>query len=77
VEIEVRDSGHGIPPEVLPRIFDPFFTTKDVGKGSGLGLFIVYEIIEEHGGCIAVESEPQHGTAFFIRLPLKESEHHG
>lgn len=77
VEIEVRDSGHGIPPEVLPRIFDPFFTTKDVGKGSGLGLFIVYEIIEEHGGCIAVESEPKQGTAFFILLPLKEAEHHG
>ena len=58
VEIEIRDNGHGIPPEVLPRIFDPFFTTKDVGKGSGLGLFVVYEIIEEHGGCIAAESRP-------------------
>ncbi len=70
VEIEIRDNGHGIPPEVLPRIFDPFFTTKDVGKGSGLGLFVVYEIIEEHGGCIAAESEAGKGTAFHIRLPL-------
>lgn len=69
VEIEVRDTGHGIPPEVLPRIFDPFFTTKAVGKGSGLGLFIVFEIIEEHDGCMAVESQPGAGTAFFIRLP--------
>lgn len=74
VEIEIRDNGHGIPPEVLPRIFDPFFTTKDVGKGSGLGLFVVYEIIEKHGGCIAAESEPGKGTAFHIRLPLKKME---
>lgn len=70
VEIEIRDNGYGIPADVLPRIFDPFFTTKDVGKGSGLGLFVVYEIIEEHGGCIAAESEPGKGTAFHIRLPL-------
>ncbi len=69
VDIEVRDDGHGIPPEVLPRIFDPFFTTRDVGKGSGLGLFIAFEIIEEHGGCVAVESEPGKGTAFHVRLP--------
>lgn len=74
VEIEIRDNGHGIPPEVLPRIFDPFFTTKDVGKGSGLGLFVVYEIIEKHGGCIAAESEPGKGTAFHIRLPLNKAE---
>ncbi len=69
IEIEIRDDGHGIPPELLPRIFDPFFTTKDVGKGSGLGLFIAFEIVEEHGGCIAVESEPGKGTAFHVRLP--------
>lgn len=69
VEIEVRDDGHGIPADVLPKIFDPFFSTKEVGRGLGLGLFIVFEIIEEHGGCIAVESEPGRGTAFFLRLP--------
>jgi len=69
VDIEVRDDGHGIPADVLPRIFDPFFTTRDVGKGSGLGLFIAFEIIEEHGGCVAVESEPGKGTAFHVRLP--------
>jgi signal transduction histidine kinase len=73
VEIEVRDNGQGIAPEVLPRIFDPFFTTKDVGQGMGLGLFIVFEIVEEHGGCIAVASEPGKGTAFFVRLPAGES----
>lgn len=74
VDIEVRDTGPGIPLDVLPKVFDPFFTTKDVGKGSGLGLFIVHEIIEEHDGCIAVDSAPEQGTAFLIRLPFKENE---
>lgn len=72
IDIEIRDSGSGIPPGILQRIFDPFFTTKDVGKGSGLGLFIVYEVIEEHDGCIAVKSEVGKGTTFFISLPIKE-----
>ncbi|BCB27930.1 two-component sensor histidine kinase [Sulfurimicrobium lacus] len=71
VDIEIRDNGPGIPDEILPRIFDPFFTTKDVGRGMGLGLFIVYEIIEEHNGCISVESEAGRGTVFHIRLPLE------
>ncbi len=70
VDVVVADNGPGIPPEVLPRIFDPFFTTKDVGRGMGLGLFIVFEIIEEHDGCIAAVSEPGKGAAFHIRLPL-------
>lgn len=77
VDIEIRDNGSGIPAAILPRIFDPFFTTKDVGKGSGLGLFVVFEIIEEHGGCIAVESEPGRGTAFLIRLPLYQNSAEG
>ncbi|MBI5044038.1 MAG: HAMP domain-containing protein [Nitrospirae bacterium] len=72
IDIEISDTGSGIPSEVLPKIFDPFFTTKDVGKGSGLGLFIVHEIIEEHDGCIAVDSEIGKGTTFLIRLPIKE-----
>ena len=72
VDIEIRDTGEGVHVDLLPKIFDPFFTTKDVGKGSGLGLFIVHEIIEEHDGCIAVNSEPGKGTAFLIRLPVKE-----
>lgn len=70
VDIEIRDNGPGIPADVLPRIFDPFFTTKEVGRGMGLGLFIVYEIIEEHGGCLSVDSEPGRGTTFHIRLPV-------
>jgi two-component system, NtrC family, sensor kinase len=71
IDIEIRDTGSGIPPEVLPNIFDPFFTTKDVGKGAGLGLYIVQDIIHEHEGCIGVCSEPGKGTGFVIRFPIK------
>ncbi len=71
VDIEIKDTGSGIPADILNRIFDPFFTTKDVGKGSGLGLFIVHEIIEEHDGCIAVKSATGKGTIFFVSLPIK------
>jgi signal transduction histidine kinase len=74
VEIVVRDDGHGIAPETLPRIFDPFFTTKDVGRGLGLGLFIVFEIVEEHDGCIAVESTAGAGSTFRLRLPTPTPE---
>lgn len=76
VDIELRDSGQGIPREVLPRVFDPFFTTKEVGQGSGLGLFIAYEIVEQHDGCIAVASLPGEGTVFVIRLPMSRNAHH-
>lgn len=70
VDISVRDSGVGMTAECLARVFDPFFTTKDVGHGMGLGLFIVYQIIEEHEGCIAAASSEGQGTTFYIRLPL-------
>ncbi len=73
IEIEVSDNGHGIAADTLPRIFDPFFTTKEVGRGLGLGLFIVFEIVEEHGGSIAVKSTPGQGTTFLIRLPAQET----
>ena len=73
VEICVADNGPGIAPEILPRIFDPFFTTRDVGRGMGLGLFVVYEIVDEHGGCIAVQSTPGQGATFCIRLPREET----
>lgn len=67
VEITVRDTGAGIPPEAVDRIFDPFFTTKR--EGSGLGLATVHRIVEGHGGSLRVETAPGSGTAFRIRLP--------
>ncbi|HWS55816.1 MAG TPA: response regulator [Pyrinomonadaceae bacterium] len=67
--VEVGDTGHGIPPEILERIFDPFFTTKEVGRGTGLGLAVCYGIVTEHGGRIAVESAAGRGSLFAIRLP--------
>jgi signal transduction histidine kinase len=70
VEIIVSDNGAGIAPAILPRIFDPFFTTKDVGKGMGLGLFVVHQIVEEHDGSISVSSQSGTGTVFRILLPV-------
>lgn len=67
VQVEVRDTGIGIPPENLDRIFDPFFTNKD--EGSGLGLSISHQIVQEHGGYVTVESKVGVGTTFFINLP--------
>jgi two-component system, NtrC family, sensor kinase len=68
-EIEVRDSGPGIPREVLPRIFDPFFTTRPVGTGTGLGLAVAYGIVSGLGGDISVESPAGDGAVFRVRLP--------
>ncbi len=68
----VEDTGKGIQKEHLIRVFDPFFTTKDVGSGTGLGLYIVYGIIKQHGGDIKVESEEGKGTRFLIELPCEE-----
>ncbi|MBW2506573.1 MAG: HAMP domain-containing protein [Deltaproteobacteria bacterium] len=69
IEILIEDNGPGIPEGIRDKIFDPFFTTKDVGHGSGLGLFIVHDIIEMHGGTIRVESRTGQGTTFIIWLP--------
>ena len=67
--IQIRDTGKGIPTDVLPRIFDPFYTTKDVGQGTGLGLTITYGIIQEHGGQILAANQPTGGAVFTIELP--------
>ena len=65
------DNGAGISREKLTRVFDPFYTTKPVGVGTGLGLYICYEIIKQHGGEITVQSELGEGTAFIIKLPVE------
>lgn len=70
VEIVIKDHGCGIQECVLDKIFDPFFTTKDIGKGTGLGLAMVKNIVEEYGGSIGVDSVPNKGTAFRIFLPI-------
>jgi two-component system NtrC family sensor kinase len=70
IEVEFKDTGHGIPKENMERIFDPFFTTKDTGRGVGLGLAISFGIIKEHNGTISVESEVGKGTTFTVRLPV-------
>ena len=68
VQVEVRDSGIGIPEENLQHIFDPFFTSKD--EGCGLGLAVSYQIVKEHGGFVTVESTVGKGTAFFVHVPV-------
>ena len=68
--IEIRDSGNGIPPEIIDNIFDPYFTTKDTG--SGLGLAVCHSIITKHGGHLTVQSTP-HGSTFFIYLPTGQT----
>lgn len=70
-EIQISDNGSGMPEDVKARIFEPFFTTKEVGRGTGQGLSIAYDVIvNKHDGTIAVESEPGKGTTFTIRLPI-------
>lgn len=74
VEVAISDNGCGIESKNLEKIFDPFFTTKDVGRGTGLGMHIAYNIIEKHHGRISVESQVGKGTTFFIKIPIEEEE---
>jgi len=68
VQVEIRDTGVGIPKENLEQIFDPFFTSKD--EGSGLGLAVSHQIVQEHGGFVTVESTVGKGTSFFVHVPV-------
>ena len=69
VKFMIRDTGKGIPDEVLPHIFDPLFSTKESEKSTGLGLSVVYGIIEQHGGSVEVESKVNQGSKFTVTLP--------
>ena len=71
IQLQVKDDGMGIAPEVLPQLFEPFFTTKEGGHSVGLGLAISHSIIERHQGRIEVASEPNRGTVFTITLPVR------
>ena len=74
VEIQVGDTGRGIPEAIQERVFEAFFTTKDVGKGTGQGLALAHAIVaERHGGTLRFESEAGEGTTFFFTFPLADS----
>jgi signal transduction histidine kinase len=72
VRVSIRDSGPGIPADVLPKIFEPFFTTKEVGLGTGLGLAIALGVVRAHGGTITVDAPPGEGATFHVELPVTE-----
>ncbi len=69
VEIVFKDTGAGIAPGLIDKIFEPFFSTKDVGHGTGLGLYLTHQIVQQHGGTIRVESTLGEGTTVTLRLP--------
>lgn len=77
VRIEISDSGPGIPDEILPYIFDPFFTTKQEGEGTGLGLSLVYGIVQNQGGEIKAQSIPGQGATFLVDLPIMPKDNGG
>jgi len=75
VEVLIRDTGGGIPKEIETRIFEPFFTTKEVGKGTGQGLAIAYDVVvRKHGGMLTFKSDVGKGTTFIVRLPIQASQ---
>jgi CheY-like chemotaxis protein len=73
LQIDVEDTGCGIPAENMPHMFEPFFTTKGVGKGTGMGLAMIYGIVHNHGGTVHVYSEEGHGSVFRMYLPFTQT----
>jgi two-component system NtrC family sensor kinase len=73
IHISISDTGCGIPQENINKIFDPFFTTKEIGKGTGLGMSIAYEIVKNHKGELHVQSELGKGTVFTLQIPIMRS----
>jgi len=70
IELMVKDSGHGMGPQIMERIFEPYYTTKEQGKGTGLGLSVIHGIVKSHGGDITVSSRPGNGATFKVYLPI-------
>jgi len=70
IELLVKDSGHGMDPQVRERIFEPYYTTKEQGKGTGLGLSVIHGIVKNHGGDITVSSQPGKGSSFRVYMPI-------
>ena len=75
VQLTVKDTGVGMSPDVMKRVFEPFFTTREVGKGTGMGLSVVYGIVKDLEGTVTVESEPGEGSTFRVLLPKAKTEH--
>src|SRR5262249_30301938 len=72
IRLRVVDTGRGIPADILPHIFEPFFTTKEPGKGTGLGLAMVFGIVKQHQGWITVKSEVNQGSCFDLYIPRSD-----
>ncbi len=75
IEIRISDTGIGMEPQVCRRAFESFFTTKEIGNGTGLGLFIIYNLINELDGTINLDSQPDKGTTVTIRVPVRPKKH--
>jgi signal transduction histidine kinase len=76
VEIRIADNGFGMTEEVKNRLFDPFYTTKPTGEGTGLGMYISYQVVQQHGGVLECWSQPAQGAEFFIQIPAQQQHQH-